>query len=127
MHTISNYIIIKIVSQKIVIFSHYGFIVPLTNNVIIKLNEITTVIEDKNDIKENEVEEIKQIFLDLLKNGEQYNVDEIESWFENEGTWSKKDSRVRVSNLSHYIQSKFEQTDRFRIISDTNDKCGCEN
>ncbi len=100
---------------------------PLTNNVIIKLNEITTLIEDKNTIKENEVEEIKQIFLDLLKNGEQYNVDEIESWFENEGTWSKKDSRVRVSNLSHYIQSKFEQTDRFRIISDKNDKCDCEN
>ena len=100
---------------------------PLTNNVIIKLNEITTLIEDKNDIKENEVEEIKQIFLDLLKNGEQYNVDEVESWFENEGTWRNKNSRVRVSNLSHYVQSKFEQTDRFRIISDKNDQCGCEN
>jgi len=95
--------------------------------VIIKLNEITTLIEDKNTIKENEVKEIKQIFLDLLKNGEYYDVEEIESWFENEGTWRDKDSRVRVTNLSHYVQSKFEQTDRFRIISDKNDQGGCEN
>ena len=100
---------------------------PLTNNVIIKLNEITTLIEDKNIIKENEVEEIKQIFLDLLKTGEYYDVEEIESWFENEGTWHSKDSRIRVINLSHYVQSKFEQLDRFRIISDKSDQCGCEN
>ena len=100
---------------------------PLTNNVIIKLNEISTLIEDKNTIKENEVEEIKQIFLDLLKNGEYYDVEEIESWFENEGTWRNKDSRVRVTNLSHYVQSKFEQIDRFRIISDKNDQGGSEN
>ena len=99
---------------------------PLTNNIIIKLNEITTLIEDKNIIKENELKEIKQIFLDLLKNGEYYNVEEIESWFENEGTWRDKDSRVRVTNLSHYVQSKFEQTDRFRIISDKNEG-DCEN
>ena len=92
---------------------------------IIKLNEITALIEDKNTIKENEVKEIKQIFLDLLKNGEYYDVEEIESWFENEGTWRDKDSRVRVTNLSHYVQSKFEQTDRFRIISDKNDQSGC--
>ncbi len=99
---------------------------PLTNNVIIKLNEITTLIEDKNTIKENETEEIKQIFLDLLKNGEYYDVEEIESWFKNEGTWRDKDSRIRVANLSHYVQSKFEQTDRFRIISDKNEG-DCEN
>jgi len=63
LHAINNYIIIKIVSQKIVIFLYCGFIVPLTNNVIIKLNEITTLIEDKNTIKENEVKEIKQIMI----------------------------------------------------------------
>jgi len=98
--------------------------VPLTNNVIIKLNEITALIEDKSTIKENEVKEIKQIFLDLLKNGEYYVVEEIESWLKNEGTWRDKDSRVRVTNLSHYVQSKFEQTDRFKIISDKNDQGG---
>jgi hypothetical protein len=100
---------------------------PLTNNVIIKLNEITTFIEDKNTLKENEIEEIKQIFRRLLENGEFYDVDEIESWFENEGTWKNKDIRVRVTNLSNYVQSKYEQTDRFRIISDNNEQCDCGN
>ena len=98
---------------------------PLTNNVIIKLNEITTFIEDKNALKENEIEEIKQIFQNLLESGEFYDVSEIESWFENEGSWKNKDIRVRVANLSHYVQSKFEQTDKFRIISDNNEQCGC--
>ncbi|MEC4848297.1 MAG: hypothetical protein RI100_03830 [Nitrosarchaeum sp.] len=91
---------------------------PLTNNVIIKLNEITTLVEDKNNLKEQDIEEIKLIFKTILKNGERYDVDDIESWFENEGSWTNKQTRVRVINLSHYIQDKFEQTARLKIISD---------
>ena len=92
--------------------------VPLTNNVIIKLNEITTLIEDKYRLKEKEIEEIKIIFRNILDGGERYDVDDIESWFENEGSWTNKTSRVRVINISHYIQDKYDQTTRFRIISD---------
>ena len=91
---------------------------PLTNNVIIKLNEITTLVEDKNNLKEQDIEEIKLIFKTILKSGERYDVDDIESWFENEGSWTNKQSRVRVINLSHYVQDKFEQTASLRIISD---------
>ena len=91
---------------------------PLTNNVIIKLNEITTMIEDKHNLKEKDIEEIKIIFKTILDSGERYDVDDIESWFENEGSWTNKNSRVRVTNLSHYVQNKFEQTAGFRIISD---------
>ncbi len=91
---------------------------PLTNNVIIKLNEITTLVEDKNNLKEQDIEEIKLIFKTILENGERYDVDDIESWFENEGSWTNKQTRVRVINLSHYVQDKFEQTARLKIISD---------
>jgi len=93
-------------------------IMPLTNNVIIKLNEITTMIEDKHNLKEKDIEEIKTIFRSILESGERYDVDDIESWFENEGSWTNKNSRVRVINISHYVQDKFDQTARFRIISD---------
>lgn len=89
---------------------------PLTNNVIIKLNEITQLVENKSLLKESEIMEIKNIFNDLLKSGEYYNVDEIESWFENEGTWKNKLVRNRISNLSHYVQTKFEQNNKFRIL-----------
>jgi YesN/AraC family two-component response regulator len=96
---------------------------PLTNNVIIKLNEITMLVEDKSNLKESEIEEIKTIFKTIIDNGETYDLDDIESWFENEGTWKNKSSRIRVTNLAHYVQNKFQQTLKLKIISD--DDCGC--
>ena len=100
-------------------------ILPLTNPVIIKLNEITTFVQDKSKLTELEVDEIKKIFKEIVKNGERYDVDEIEYWFENEGSWKVKDSRVRITNLSSYVQDKFQQTAHLRIISD--DDCSCGN
>ena len=96
---------------------------PLSNNVIIKLNEITALVEDKNQIQESEIEEIKTIFQNLIVNGERFDLDEIEFWFENEGTWTSKASRVRITNLAHYVQNKSQQTLKLNIISD--DDCGC--
>ena len=98
---------------------------PLTNNVIIKLNEITNLVEDKNNLKDSEIEEIKTIFRQMIESGERYDLDDIESWFENEGSWQDKNSRVRVVNLAHYVQNKFQQTLKLNIISD--DDCSCGN
>ena len=53
-----------------------------------------------------------------------YDVDEIEAWFENEGSWTNKDVRVRVTNISHYTQTKYEQTNKFRIVTN-DDSCSC--
>ena len=79
---------------------------PLTNNVIIKLNEITTMVEDKKKLK-IEVDEIKIIFKELVKKNERYDLDEIEFWFENEGSWKIKEPRVRITNLANYVQDKY--------------------
>lgn len=98
---------------------------PLTNNVILKLNEITMIVDNKNDLKESEIEEIKTIFKKVIEEGETYDLDDIESWFENEGSWTNKATRIRISNLAHYVQNKFQQTLKLKIISD--DDCGCGN
>jgi len=98
---------------------------PLTNNVIIKLNEITTLVEDKSKLSESEVVEIKSIFKTIVESGERYDIDEIEFWFENEGSWRTRKSRIRIANLSSYIQDKYQQTAHLRIISD--DDCNCDN
>lgn len=98
---------------------------PLTNNVIIKLNEITTMVSNKNSLKPEDENMIKEIFMKILEWGESYNVDEIESWFENEGTWKNKKSIIRITNMSHYIQEKFQQGNKFRIISSDN-SCDCD-
>lgn len=96
---------------------------PLTNNVIIKLNEITTMIEDKSKLSASDIDEIKIIFKKLVESDERYDADEIEYWFENEGSWTTKEPIVRIVNLSSYIQDKYQQTAHLRIVSD--DDCGC--
>ena len=98
---------------------------PLTNNVIIKLNEITNSVIDKNSLNASDEENIKGVFKDIIESGETYDVDEIESWFSNEGTWKNKKSIIRVTNISHYIQTKYEQANKFKILS-SDDSCGCE-
>jgi len=98
--------------------------VPLTNNVIIKLNEITTLVENKSKLSESDIDEIKSIFKTIVESGERYNVDEIEFWFENEGSWKSKEPRIRIANLSSYIRDKYQQTAHLRVISD--DDCDCK-
>jgi hypothetical protein len=98
---------------------------PLTNNVITKLNEITTMVEDKSILSETDVNEIKLIFKKLVESNERYDLDEIEFWFENEGSWTVRVPRVRITNLASYVQDKYQQTAHLRIISD--DDCGCGN
>ena len=101
---------------------------PLLNSTIICLNEITTLVEDKTSLTPENESLIKDIFKQINEKGEKYDVDEIESWFENEGSWNVKDVRTRIVNISHYAQSKFEQTNKFRIVDDTcndGDSCSC--
>ena len=97
---------------------------PLLNSTIIKLNEITTRVKNKNQLSSDDESFIKQIFKEINENGETYDVDEIESWFENEGSWENNLVRNRITNISHYQQSKYEQNNKFRMISD-NDSCSC--
>ena len=103
---------------------------PLLNSTIIRLNEITSQIENKSMLTSENESLIKQIFKEINEKGERYDIDEIESWFENEGSWNVKDVRTRIVNISHYAQSKFEQTNKFRIVDDScdnDDSCSCGN
>ena len=100
---------------------------PLLNSTIMRLNEITTLVEDKTNLTPENESLIKDVFKQINEKGEKYDVDEIESWFENEGSWNVKDVRTRIVNISHYVQSKFEQTNKFRIVNDScdDDSCSC--
>ena len=81
---------------------------PLLNSTILRLNEITISVENKEKLSESDESMIKKVFIEINQSGENYDVDEIESWFENEGSWNDKDVRMRVINISHYIQTKHE-------------------
>ena len=93
-----------------------------------RLNEITTLVEDKSQLTLENESFIKQIFKEINEKGERYDVDEIESWFENEGSWKIKDVRTRIVNISHYDKTKFELTNKFKIVDDScgeGDSCSC--
>ena len=94
---------------------------PLLNSTIMRLNEITILIENKSHLTPENESLVKEIFKEINENGERYDVDEIESWFENEGSWNNKDVRTRIVNISHYALSRFEHTNKFRIVDDTCD------
>ena len=97
---------------------------PLTNQVIIMLNEITTQVQNKKSLTMQDEVLIKETFNKILSSGQYYDVDEIESWFDNEGTWTHKPTIIRITNMSHYVQSRFEQAPKkLKMVSD--DNCGC--
>ena len=99
---------------------------PLLNSTIQQLNEITTNVKNKNELSADDELMIKKIFNDINKRSESYDVNEIEAWFENEGSWNDKLVRNRITNISHYQQTKHEQNAKFRMISD-DDSCSCGN
>jgi len=96
---------------------------PLSNNVLVILSELTTRIHDKTNLSETDIELIKKIFNRILESGDRYDVDEIEAWFENEGSWTHKPTVIRITNMSHYVLSRFQQSPKkFKMIPD-NDGC----
>lgn len=99
---------------------------PLANQVIMMLNDITTNIKNKQELNSQDEIFIKDTFKRILESGQRYNVNEIESWFENEGSWKHRPTVIRITNMSHYVQSRFEQAPKkLRMVSDE-DSCGCD-
>jgi hypothetical protein len=98
---------------------------PLSNNIIMMLNDITTRVPDKKILSETDEQLIKNTFNKILESGENYDVDEIESWFENEGSWNHKPAVIRITNISHYVQTRFwQKPKKLNVVSD-HDGCGC--
>ena len=84
------------------------------------------MVSNKDRLDEGEAALIKGVFEDILRNGGFYDVEEIESWFENEGSWKSRDVRVRIQNLAHYVQIRHEQESRLRVVDDGRDSCSDE-
>ncbi len=84
------------------------------------------MIQDKSNLSSIDEDFIKNTFIEILRNGANYDVDEIEFWFENEGSWYDKKTRVRIMNMAQYLQTKHQMSDKFRMISD-DDSCSCGN
>jgi len=91
---------------------------PLTNNIIIRLNEITTSVSNKKYLKPEDEKMIIEIFKTILESGDTYGIDEIESWFALEGSWNIKSTVDRIINIAHYQQSKHDANNKLKFISE---------
>lgn len=91
------------------------------------------MVPDHTKLDEVQIAKIKHKFQEILDGGAYYDIDEIESWFLNEGSWSNKTVRTRIVNLAHYTQSRHEQkavytpsstpNTNLNIVEQTNDSC----
>ena len=95
---------------------------PLTNGVIISLNEITTSVSSKKHLKSEDESMIKTTFKNILESGGTFNLDEIESWFALEGSWHDKSVVDRILNIAHYEQAKYDANNKLKFMSDD---CSC--
>ena len=95
---------------------------PLSNNIITSLNEITTSVSSKKQLKPEDEIMIKAIFQSILEDGGAFNIDEIESWFALEGSWRNKSTIDRILNIAHYQQAKHDANNKLKLMSDD---CSC--
>jgi len=96
---------------------------PLTNDIIMKLNEITTSVSSKKHLSADDEGMIKNIFKNIVESGGRYDVYEIESWFALEGSWKDKSVVDRIMNIAHYQQTKYEEKNKLKFVSDDR---GCD-
>ena len=96
---------------------------PLSNNIIISLNEITTSVSSKKHLTPEDEIIIKAIFKNILESGGSYKIDEIESWFTLEGSWHDKLIVDRILNIANYQQAKHDANNKLKFMS--ND-CSCD-
>jgi hypothetical protein len=97
---------------------------PLTNDIIIKLNEITASVSSKKNLSQDDENIIKNTFKSIVEGGGRFYVDEIESWFALEGSWKYKSVVDRIVNMAHYQQTKYEEKNKLKFASDD---CSCGN
>ena len=96
---------------------------PLTNDIIIRLNEITRSVSSKKHLSEDEESMIRNIFKNIVECGGRYDVYEIESWFALEGSWKDKSVVDRITNIAHYQQTKYEKKNKLKFVFDD---CSCD-
>ncbi|HJU13090.1 MAG TPA: hypothetical protein VJ792_01360 [Candidatus Nitrosotalea sp.] len=67
---------------------------------------------------------IKSTFKKILESGDTYNVADLENWFLTNAVLAEGSVFDRMLNIAHYQKSKFEASNKFRIVSEGNE-CSC--
>ncbi|HET8720327.1 MAG TPA: hypothetical protein VFM64_04975 [Candidatus Nitrosotenuis sp.] len=98
---------------------------PLSKDALLKLQEMSEKIPDKNRLSNDDESLIKNTFSELLEKGHSYDVEDIESWLDYDESWSNKATKIRITNMSHYVQQRYwQKPKKLHMVSD--ESCGCD-
>jgi uncharacterized protein (UPF0128 family) len=98
---------------------------PLSSNVLSGLDTIVSHLQGQETLTEEDERQVKEMFLKILEQGEWYDVGEIDEWLSNNTRLQQK-TAIRITNISHYIQTRFQQRPlKLKVLADENDGCGC--
>ena len=87
------------------------------------LQQIRDLAENSKPLGQSDEDLVKSAFRKILESGDTYSVAELENWFTSQNTWEQP-TIDRIMNIAHYQKSKFDASNKFRMISDGNE-CGC--
>ncbi|MDE1830251.1 MAG: hypothetical protein KGI25_08010 [Thaumarchaeota archaeon] len=92
---------------------------------LVLLQQLQDVVANSKSIGLQEEDLVKSTFKKILESGDTYSVMDLEDLFVSK---ANGDSQVidRIMNIAHYQKSKFDASNKFRMVSDENDcSCGC--
>ncbi len=87
------------------------------------LNELQSLVTNSKHLEAQDEELVKSTFRKILESGDTYSVTELENLLSQANT-AEQSVLDRVMNIAHYQKSKFDASNKFRMISDGNE-CGC--
>ncbi len=87
------------------------------------LNELQSLVTNSKHLESQDEELVKSTFRKILESGDTYSVTELENLLSQANT-AEQSVLDRVMNIAHYQKSKFDASNKFRMISDGNE-CGC--
>lgn len=88
------------------------------------LQQIRDLAENPKSLGQSDEDLVKTTFKKILESGDTCSVAELENWFTNQTNAWEQPVIDRIMNVAHYQKSKFDASNKFRMISDGNE-CGC--
>lgn len=93
---------------------------------LVLLQKLEDLATNSISLQPHEEDLVKSTFKEILNRGDTYNVTELEAWFASKSKGGSSAVIERIMNIAHYQKSKFDASNKFRMVSDGNDcSCGC--
>lgn len=88
------------------------------------LQPLHDLIAKSTPLGPSEEDLVKSAFKKILESGDTYNMADLEEWLASKANGSSQQIVDRLMNIAHYQKSKYDASNKFRMLSGEND-CSC--